>query len=153
MSVGARGPGDGELARRRRAREPAVAAERGGRSRSAGTRPWRPPGAGAGARPGSAFVAAEDGDLTVRAASAASASRDAAAEAGRGRAAAVSRANRAPRRRNRRSHRRGGNRSRAAADTAIPSAAPQAGRLRLQVCSEETIQKQPWLRRRNWRQC
>lgn len=85
MSVGALGPGDGKLARRRRAREPAVAAERGGRSRSAGTRPWRPPGAGAGARPGSAFVATDDGDLAARAAAAAaaSASRDAAAEAGR----------------------------------------------------------------------
>lgn len=80
MSVGALGPGDGKLARRRRAREPAVAAERGGRSRSAGTRPWRPPGAGAGARPGSAFVATDDGDLAARAAAAASASRDAAAE-------------------------------------------------------------------------
>lgn len=94
--MGARGPGDGKLARRRRAREPAVAAERGGRSRSAGTRPWRPPGAGAGARPGSAFVAEDDGDLAARAAAAAAASRDAAAEAGRGRAAAVSRAYRAP---------------------------------------------------------
>lgn len=45
----------------------------------------------------------------------------------------MSRAYRAPRRLSRRSHRRGGRRNRAAADTAILCAAPQAGRLRPQV--------------------
>lgn len=45
----------------------------------------------------------------------------------------MSRVYRAPRRLSRRFHRRGGRRNRAAADTAILSAAPQAGRLRPQV--------------------